>query len=160
MSNQIPKRKEIKLKKNIVNNRIDIYHRKSNSIQISGNSLNKIRIDTHGKKEKSLSNEKKPFNNTYKLFTVLRKISEIKNKSLKRNKERSYMTVDNLNIVKPNTEYLNYAVTPYIDKKNENKGRNERFDNYKYFVDNSFSIINKSVNNKELMNKTTYDSYS
>ena len=160
LSNQIPIRKEKKLKKNIGNNRIDIYHRKANSIQISGNSLKKIRIDTHDKKEKSLSNIKKPFNNTYKLFSVLRKISEIKNKSLKMNKERSYMTVDNLNIIKPNTEYLNYTVTPYIDKKNDNRGRNERFDNSKYFGDSSFSIMNKSVNNKELMNKTTYDSYS
>jgi hypothetical protein len=119
-------------------------------------------LESHGKIEKSSSKEnKKNINNkSYNLFSVLRKISEIKNKSLQKNSQPSSMTVDNINSNKQKEEYFNLIMLPYSFKKNVNKGRNEKNNNNsKINGDNSFSYMNKFIN-KTVINKTANDSYS
>ena len=74
ISNTILKRKEAKLKKNDINNKIYMNHRKANSIQFLQNSLNNmnINLNIYDNKEKSFSKEKKENNNKiYNLFSVL-----------------------------------------------------------------------------------------
>ena len=165
ISNKIHKRKEAKLKKNsnINNNRIYINHRKANSIQFLENSLKNMNmnLNIYENKEKSFTKDKKSNNNSYNLFSVLRKISEIKNKSLKRNSDSVSITTESLNNNKQDKEkYLNYEMEPYLEKKNDSKGRNEKYiNNTKTNRENSFSFMNKSVINKDFMNKTTYDNY-
>ena len=161
ISNDIPRKKDSKHKKNIVNKKIYINHRKANSIQLLENSLKKMSLESHGKIEKSSSKEnKKNINNkSYNLFSVLRKISEIKNKSLQKNSQPSSMTVDNLNSNKQKEEYFNLTMFPYSFKKNVNKGRNEKNNNNsKISGDNSFSYMNKFIN-KTFINKISNDSY-
>lgn len=152
VSNDIHKRKDIKL----IKNKIFKIHRKANSIQILENSLKKMSFECHGKKEKSLIKKTKNiFNNSSNLFSVLRKISEIKNKNLKKNSHLSSVTVNNLNNNKKNNDYSDFSMLPYTYKKNDYKGRNEKNkNNSKINEDNSFSFINKVIN------KTTIDSYS
>ena len=136
ISNEFPKRKEIKLKKNAISNQTSINHRKANSIQIVDNSIKKINII---KKEKSFSNEKNNIKNK-NLQSVLKKINDIKN--LKKNYESESITAGNLikNKVKNNKNQLNNNMFPYIEKKKNNKGRNEK-------NDNSFNFMSKTTYN-------------
>ena len=154
ISNDINKKKGEKIKKKIISNRIYINHRKANSIQISENSLKKMSMTSQGKNNKYIFKEKN-INNSNNVFSVLRKISEIKNKSFKKFQPSS-MTIDNLKPDK-NTkadEYLDYTMMPYQDKKN-NKGRNEKYKNSsKLSGDNSFNFMNKSSINKTYINQT------
>ena len=163
ISNTINKRKEAKLKKNNINNRIYINHRKANSIQFLENSLKdmNMNINMYTNKEKSFSKDKKTNNKSYNLFSVLRKISEIKKKNLKRNSDSSFITIESLNNNRQDKEkYLNYEMISYLEKKNDNKGRNDKYiNNSKINGENSFSFMNKSIINKDIRNKTTYDNY-
>ena len=111
-------------------------------------------MNYQGKNNKYIFKEKN-INNSNNVFSVLRKISEIKNKSFKKFQPSS-MTIDNLKPDK-NTkadEYLDYTMMPYQDKKN-NKGRNEKYKNSsKLSGDNSFNFMNKSSINKTYINQT------
>ena len=158
VSNDNNKKKGEKIKKRVINNRIYINHRKANSIQISADSLKKISMSSQGQNSKYIFNEKN-INNSYNLFSVLKKISEIKNKSFRKTQPSS-VTVDNLKTNKKNKgeEDLNYTMMPYYDKKN-NKGRNEKYKHSsKISGENSFSLVNRSVINKTVINKTN-DNY-
>ena len=158
VSNDNNKKKGEKIKKRVINNRIYINHRKANSIQISADSLKKISLSSQGQNSKYIFNEKN-INNSYNLFSVLKKISEIKNKSFRKTQPSS-VTVDNLKTNKKNKgeEDLNYTMMPYYDKKN-NKGRNEKYKHSsKISGENSFSLVNRSVINKTVINKTN-DNY-
>lgn len=135
ISNEIPKRKEIKTKRHALNNQVLVNHRKANSIQYLDNSFKKINITSRGEKEKYFSNEKNIKNKS--LLSVLKKISDIKN--LKKNYESSYITVDSFK--------KNNNMIPHIEKKNT-KGRNEKFQN-------NSKIGNDSSSN--FFSKTTYN---
>ncbi len=150
--------KESKSKKRLINKKF-LNHRKANSIQIAENSLKHMSINS--KNEKSLSNDKN--NNSNTLFSVLRKISEIKNKNLNKNTPQSSLTNTITNNSKTNQQInernegnnFHYMMASYADKKSKNKGRNEKnIKNNKitgdFIRDNSLSF----------MNKTTYDNYS
>ena len=153
------KRNEIKGKKTPINKRFLINHRKANSIQfVERDSLK--RLNNNRKSDKSLSNDSNKSNN---LFSVLRKISEIRNKNLKKNTPHSLLTntfTKDSKKIKPITERygrktLNYTMEAYVDKKKVNKGRNEKnYNNTKITVD---SIKDYSLS---FMNKTTYDNNS
>ena len=146
------KRREIKrkpIKKNFFGN-----HRKANSIQILDNSLKKL--NNNRKNEKSLSNSKN--NRSNNLFSVLRKIIEIKNKNLIKNTPQSSLgnntfmnnSKKNKKINEDNQDNnINYDMMPYADKKkgNGNRGRNEKY-------------ADKNTDSVSFMNKTTYDYYS
>ncbi len=143
-------------KKKPIKKRFFVNHRKANSIQFLDNSLKKLN-NNNRKNEKCFSNSK--INGSNNLFSVLRKIIEIKNKNLSKNTPQSSLPNNSKKYKKINDESLantiNYTMAPYVDKKkgNVNKGRNEKF-------------INKNTgdslyfNSMSLMNKTTYDNYS
>jgi hypothetical protein len=146
------KRREIKrkpIKKKFFGN-----HRKANSIQILDNSLKKL--SNNRKNEKCLSNSKN--NRSNNLFSVLRKIIEIKNKNLIKNTPQSSLVNNTfLNNSKKNKKInednqgntINHAMIPYADKRkgNGNRGRNEKY-------------VDKNTDSVSFMNKTTYDNYS
>ena len=151
--------KESKSKKAPINKRFFINHRKANSIQIVENSLKHMSINS--KNEKSLSNEKN--NNSNNLFSVLRKISEIKSKNLNKNTPQSSLTNTITNNSKTHQQIngrnegnsFHYMMASYADKKNNNKGRNE-----KNIKNNKITGDSIRDNSLSFMNKTTYDNYS
>ena len=148
ISNELSKRKEIKLKKNL-NNQVWINHRKANSIQYLNKKANKLNMNSQVFKEKSLSNAKNNVKNK-NLQSVLKKISDIKN--IKKNYESLSMTVDNLKRSKQKISKKNIkdSVLPYIEMKNNIKGRNDKMNT------NSKITNNNSCN---FMSKTTYNYY-
>ena len=152
------KKNEIKGKKTPINKKFLINHRKANSIQLVEKGSLK-RLNNNRKSQKSLSNDSNKSNN---LVSVLRKISEIRNKNLKKN-TASLLTntfTNDSKKIKPITDRyggksLNYTMEAYVDKKNFYKGRNEKnYNNTKISVD---SIKDYSLS---FMNKTTYDNNS
>ena len=169
-SNESKKKNEIKNKKNIVNNNIiNVKHRKAYSIQYHDNSLKKM-IFNRRNKERSQSNEKmnNKNNNSYNLFSVLKKISEIKNKSLRKNSPGSSSLTSTISENYKNNKHTNSQkyVNPNIimsySNKN-NKGRNENYELKKAKIngnsnkDNSIDSNGKSCINKTFISKDIKD---
>ena len=101
-------------KKKPIKKRFFANHRKANSIQFLDNSLKKL--NNNSKNEKCFSNSK--INGSNNLFSVLRKIIEIKNKNLNKNtpqpnNSKKYKKINDENLA--NT--INYTIAPYADKK-------------------------------------------
>ena len=159
---QTKKKNEIKNKKNIVNNNIiNVKHRKAYSIQYHDNSLKKIIINKRNK-ERSQSNEKmsNKNNNSYNLFSVLKKISEIKNKSLRKNSPgysslTSTISENYKNNKHTNSQkYFNPNIIMSYSNKN-NKGRNENYELNKAKISGNSNKDNSiSSNGKTCINKT------
>ena len=169
-SNESKKKNEIKNKKNIVNNNIiNVKHRKAYSIQYHDNSLKRM-IFNRRNKERSQSNEKmnNKNNNSYNLFSVLKKISEIKNKSLRKNSPGSSSLASTISENYKNNKHTNSQkyVNPNIimsySNKN-NKGRNENYELKKAKIngnsnkDNSIDSNGKSCINKTFISKDIKD---
>ena len=167
---QTKKKNEIKNKKNIVNNNIiNVKHRKAYSIQYHDNSLKKM-IFNRRNKERSQSNEKMndKNNNSYNLFSVLKKISEIKNKSLRKNSPGSSSLTSTIsenyksNKHTNSQKYLNPNIIMSYSNKN-NKGRNENYELNKEKIngnsnkDNSISSNGKTCINKTFISKDIKD---
>ena len=167
---QTKKKNEIKNKKNIVNNNIiNVKHRKAYSIQYHDNSLKKM-IFNRRNKERSQSNEKMndKNNNSYNLFSVLKKISEIKNKSLRKNSPGSSSLTSTISENYKNNKHTNSQkyfnpsiIMSYSNKSN--KGRNENYEINKAKIigssnkDNSISSNGKTCINKTFINKEIKD---
>ena len=167
---QTKKKNEIKNKKNIVNNNIiNVKHRKAYSIQYHDNSLKKM-IFNRRNKERSQSNEKmnNKNNNSYNLFSVLKKISEIKNKSLRKNSPGSSSLTSTISENYKNNKHTNSQkyfnpsiIMSYSNKSN--KGRNENYEINKAKIigssnkDNSISSNGKTCINKTFINKEIKD---
>mgnify|MGYP006873060487 CR=1 FL=1 len=160
---QTKKKNEIKNKKNIVNNNIiNVKHRKAYSIQYHENSLKKMIINRRNK-ERSQSNEKmnNKNNNSYNLFSVLKKISEIKNKSLRKNSPGSSSLTSTIsenckhNKHTNSQKYFNPNIIMSYSNKN-NKGRNENYELNKGKIMGSSNKDNNSINSngKACINKT------
>lgn len=159
---QTKKKKEIKNKKNIVNNNIiNVKHRKAFSIQFHDNSLKKMIINRRNK-ERSQSNEKmsNKNNNSYNLFSVLKKISEIKNKSLRKNSPGSSSLTSTISEYYKNNKHTNSQknfnsniIMSYSNKNN--KGRNENYELNKAKMGSSNKDNNSiSSNGKNCVNNT------
>ena len=167
---QTKKKNEIKNKKNIVNNNIiNVKHRKAYSIQYHDNSLKKMIINRRNK-ERAQSNEKMndKNNNSYNLFSVLKKISEIKNKSLRKNSPGSSSLTSTISENYKNNKHTNSQkyfnpsiIMSYSNKSN--KGRNENYELNKAKIigssnkDNSISSNGKTCINKTFINKEIKD---
>ena len=167
---QTKKKNEIKNKKNIVNNNIiNVKHRKAYSIQYHDNSLKKM-IFNRRNKERSQSNEKmnNKNNNSYNLISVLKKISEIKNKSLRKNSPGSSSLTSTISENYKNNKHTNSQkyfnpsiIMSYSNKSN--KGRNENYELNKAKIigssnkDNSISSNGKTCINKTFINKEIKD---
>ena len=167
---QTKKKNEIKNKKNIVNNNIiNVKHRKAYSIQYHDNSLKKMIINRRNK-ERAQSNEKMndKNNNSYNLFSVLKKISEIKNKSLRKNSPGSSSLTSTISENYKNNKHTNSQkyfnpsiIMSYSNKSN--KGRNENYEINKAKIigssnkDNSISSNGKTCINKTFINKEIKD---
>ena len=167
---QTKKKNEIKNKKNIVNNNIiNVKHRKAYSIQYHDNSLKKMIINRRNK-ERAQSNEKMndKNNNSYNLFSVLKKISEIKNKSLRKNSPGSSSLTSTISENYKNNKHTNSQkyfnpsiIMSYSNKSN--KGRNENYELNKAKIigssnkDNSISSNGKNCINKTFINKEIKD---
>ena len=167
---QTKKKNEIRNKKNIVNNNIiNVKHRKAYSIQFHDNSLKKM-IFNRRNKERSQSNEKmnNKNNNSYNLFSVLKKISEIKNKSLRKNSPGSSSLTSTISENYKNNKHTNSQkyfnpsiIMSYSNKSN--KGRNENYELSKVKIngnsnkDNSISSNGKTCINKTFINKEIKD---
>ena len=167
---QTKKKNEIKNKKNIVNNNIiNVKHRKAYSIQYHDNSLKRM-IFNRRNKERSQSNEKmnNKNNNSYNLFSVLKKISEIKNKSLRKNSPGSSSLTSTISENYKNNKHTNSQkyfnpsiIMSYSNKSN--KGRNENYELNKAKIigssnkDNSISSNGKTCINKTFINKEIKD---
>ena len=159
---QTKKKNEIKHKKNIVNNNIiNVKHRKAYSIQYHDNSLKKMIINKRNK-ERSQSNEKmsNKNNNSYNLFSVLKKISEIKNKSLRKNSPGSSSLTSTISENYKNNKhtnsqkYFNPNIIMSYSNKN-NKGRNENYELNKAKISGNSNKDNSiSSNGKTCINKT------
>jgi len=159
---QTKKKNEIKNKKNIVNNNIiNVKHRKAYSIQYHDNSLKKMIINKRNK-ERSQSNEKmsNKNNNSYNLFSVLKKISEIKNKSLRKNSPGSSSLTSTISENYKNNKhtnsqkYFNPNIIMSYSNKN-NKGRNENYELNKAKISGNSNKDNSiSSNGKTCINKT------
>ncbi len=159
---QTKKKNEIKNKKNIVNNNIiNVKHRKAYSIQYHDNSLKKMIINKRNK-ERSQSNEKmsNKNNNSYNLFSVLKKISEIKNKSLRKNSPVSSSLTSTISENYKNNKhtnsqkYFNPNIIMSYSNKN-NKGRNENYELNKAKISGNSNKDNSiSSNGKTCINKT------
>ena len=167
---QTKKKNEIKNKKNIINNNIiNVKHRKAYSIQYHDNSLKKMIINKRNK-ERSQSNEKmnNKNNNSYNLFSVLKKISEIKNKSLRKNSPVSSSLTSTISENYKNNKhtnsqkYFNPNIIMSYSNKN-NKGRNENYELNKAKIsgnsnkDNSISSNGKTCINKTFISKDIKD---
>lgn len=159
---QTKKKNEIKNKKNIVNNNIiNVKHRKAYSIQYHDNSLKKMIVNKRNK-ERSQSNEKmsNKNNNSYNLFSVLKKISEIKNKSLRKNSPVSSSLTSTISENYKNNKhtnsqkYFNPNIIMSYSNKN-NKGRNENYELNKAKISGNSNKDNSiSSNGKTCINKT------
>ena len=154
------KKNENKKKKNIVNNNaINVKHRKSFSIQYLGNSLKKMIINRRNK-ERSQSNKKMSYknNNSYNLFSVLKKISEIKNKSLRKISPGSYFLTRTISENNRNNKHTNSQknfnqniIMSYLNRNN--KGRNENYElNNEKIIGSSNKDNSISSNGKTCIN--------
>ena len=140
---------ETNIKKNKINNRLFIKHRKSNSIQFPENSIKIIR----GKKEKFLSIEN---DNNSHISSEIRKLIKIKKQSVKNNKSLPSSIINTItdgfrnNNQTISQKCLTYFLMPYADKKGDNRGRNEnnpRIGNV-YIKDNSLNFLHKTFMNR------------
>ena len=142
--------KKVIVKKAIINKRLNIKHRKANSIQYSENSIKHV-IKGQNDKLLSLENEKHSH-----IYTAIKKLSQIKNQSLKNNKSLSSSIIKSItdgfktNKQRNNQKCLTYFLLPYVDKKNENKGRNDNNSKLDsdYIKDNSLSFLQQTFMNK------------
>ena len=181
LSIETQKKKDFKIKRNIINgyNNNNRYakikrHRKANSIQYPDSTLKKMNI-LQGRRDKSNSNEKcnnDSHNNSYNLFSVLKKISEIKNKSLRKNSPFSSSKASTISenfkkIDRPTSQRNSNSISTmmaYKEKKNNNKGRNEynSIINFKNVENSNIeeSFNDKSIINKTLINKSNNENYS
>ena len=180
LSIETQKKKDFKIKRNIINgyNNNNRYakikrHRKANSIQYPDSTLKKMNIP-QGRRDKSNSNEKynnDSHNNSYNLFSVLKKISEIKNKSLRKNSPFSSSKASTISenfkkINLPTSQRNSNSISTmmaYKEKKNNNKGRNEynNIINFKNVENSNIESFNdKTIINKTLINKSNNENYS
>lgn len=121
-------------------------------------------------KERAQSNEKMndKNNNSYNLFSVLKKISEIKNKSLRKNSPGSSSLTSTISENYKNNKHTNSQkyfnpsiIMSYSNKSN--KGRNENYEINKAKIigssnkDNSISSNGKTCINKTFINKEIKD---
>ena len=180
LSIETQKKKDFKIKRNIIkgyhnNNRYAKIkrHRKANSIQYPDSTLKKMNIP-QGRRDKSNSNEKynnDSHNNSYNLFSVLKKISEIKNKSLRKNSPFSSSKASTISenfkkINLPTSQRNSNSISTmmaYKEKKNNNKGRNEynNIINFKNVENSNIESFNdKTIINKTLINKSNNENYS
>ena len=143
--------KFVKVKK--INNRLNIKHKKSYSIQFPENSIKNL-IQKHKEKSISIGNENINNNNFY--FTK-KKIENIKSNTSKNKNSfssiiKTFTDGFRTNENKSNQKYLNYFMKSYDERRN-NIGRNI----------NSSHIINESKDNslsflqKTFVNRTNYE---
>lgn len=147
--------REVIVKKAILNKKPYFNHRKANSIQWPDNSIKQIIKEKKDQLE-TIDNEKHSF-----IYSAIKKISQIRNQTLKNNKslsssmKKSLHDGFNTNNQMNNNKSLSYFLMPYDDKNKDKKGRN---DNYKvgseYIKDNSLNFLQQTS-----MNKTIPDNY-
>ena len=151
--------KEIKIKKAIINSRINTRHRKANSIQCQ-DSIKKL---INEKKGKSLSLEN---DNNNHIYSAIRKLNLIKNQSLKDYNKSLPSSVINTNLkddFRKNKQIksqkcLTHFLMPYSEKRNDKKGRNSNTISKigeDYIKNNSLSFFQKA-----LINRTSCDNYN
>ena len=150
---------ELNINKNMINNRLIIKHKKSNSNQYPENSIKQI---IKGKKEKSLSIES---DNNSHIYSAVRKLIKIKKHSMKNNKSLPSSIINTItdgfrnNNQTYSQKCLTYFLMPYADRKNDNKGRNEnnsRIGNV-YIKDNSLNIFHKTFMNRTSSGNNFYN---
>ena len=143
----------------MINNRLIIKHKKSNSNQYPENSIKQI---IKGKKEKSLSIES---DNNSHIYSAVRKLIKIKKHSMKNNKSLPSSIINTItdgfrnNNQTYSQKCLTYFLMPYADRKNDNKGRNEnnsRIGNV-YIKDNSLNIFHKTFMNRTSCGNNFYN---
>ena len=142
--------KEVRIKKQIINNRVFIKHKKANSIQRPGDSIKSLMANKY---EKNLSIENE--NSCSHVYSAIRKLNKIKNQSMKNNNSLPLSILRNLSdgFKKSNQAYsqkcLANFLMPYADRKKDNRGRN---DNSKigsdYIKDNTLSFFHKTFINR------------
>ena len=138
--------KEVGAKKSIINNRVIIGHRKSNSIQWPENSIKNLIKDKY---EKNLSIENE--NNCSHVYSAIRKLNKIKNQTLKNNNSPTSSILNNISdVFEKNNQtysqkYLANFLMPYSDKRNDNRGRNDNARiGDEYIKDNTLSFFQKT----------------
>ena len=142
----------VKVKK--INNRLNIKHKKSYSIQFHENSIKNL---IQKNKEKTLFIGNENFNNNNNFFFTKKKIENIKTNTSKNKNSfssiiKTFTDGFRTNENKNNQKYLNYFMKSYDERRN-NIGRNF---NYSHIIneskDNSLSFLQKTF-----VNRTNYE---
>ena len=148
--------KKGKIKKEIINKRFIVKHRKTNSIQYPDNSIKHL---IKGQNDKLLSIENKRHSHIY---SAIKKLTQIKNQTIKNNKSLPSSIIKSktdgfkTNNQRNSQKCLTSFLLPYVDKKIENKGRNDNNSKLDsdYNKDNSLSFLQQTF-----MNKTSCENY-
>ena len=150
----VNKDNQTKFKKTLINNKLLLKHRKSNSIQWPEKSIKRFIRGRKDNNNLSIENENSHMHSITKKFS--------KNKSHNKNKTLPSSILKSLadGFRKKNQTYsqksLTFYLMPYADRKNDNRGRNDNFSRIckDYNKDNSLSFLQKSF-----MNRTSCDNY-